>query len=186
MKTYNNIKEVNKDIKDNVLEVDDDIEIAFDGFDIDADIVCNNIYSKGYSRDINADDINAMNIDAKDINAWVINAKDIDAKDINAWDINAKDINARDINAMNINAWDINADNINAGNIDAGDISYYAVCFAYGNIVCKSIEGRRENAKHFCLDGAITYKESDKVKITVEGKEVEIRRESAKALNLID
>ena len=54
------------------------------------------------------------------------------------------------INA-NIKAW-----NIEAWNIKAADISYYAVCFAYNSINCKSIKGRLDNSKHFVLDGTIT------------------------------
>jgi hypothetical protein len=98
--------------------------------------------------------INAWNINALDINAW-----NIDALDINAWDINARNINAWNINAEYINAGNINAGNINARNIDALDISYYAVCFAYYNITCKSIKGRRDNCKHFVLDGEIKIKD---------------------------
>ena len=60
------------------------------------------------------------------------------------------DINAYDIKAHSISAWDIDALNINADDID-----YYAVCFAYYNIKCKSIKGRRKNAKHFVLDGKL-------------------------------
>ena len=74
------------------------------------------------------------------INAWNINAGNINAGDINAWDINAGAINAADINAGDINAWDIN---------------YYAVCFAYTSIKCNSIKGRRDNCRHFVLDGKI-------------------------------
>ena len=74
-----------------------------------------------------------------------ITAGNIITWDINAWDITARNINAGDIIARNINAWDIN---------------YYAVCFAYEHITCKSIKGRRENARHFCLDGKITIKEA--------------------------
>ena len=69
------------------------------------------------------------------------------------------DIEAGDIIAWNINALDINADNINAININANDISYYAVCFAYNDIKCKSIKGRRKNAKHFVLDGKLEVEE---------------------------
>lgn len=69
--------------------------------------------------------------------------------------IDACDINARDINAININAYDITADDINAYDIKANNIIYFAVCFAYENIKCKSIKGRRENAEHFVLDGKI-------------------------------
>jgi len=104
---------------------------------------------------IKADNINAGDIDALDINAEDINARDIKAGDIKAGDINAWDINAWDINAWDINAWDINAEDINARDIKAGDISYYAVCFAYNNISCKTIKGTRKNSKHFCLDGKI-------------------------------
>ena len=50
-----------------------------------------------------------------------------------------------DVDAWDVNAWDVNA----------GNISYYAVCFAYHNIKCKSIKGRRDNSKHFVLDGKI-------------------------------
>ena len=69
-------------------------------------------------------------------------------------DINSN-IEAYDIIAWDINALDINADNINAININANNISYYAVCFAYKNIKCKSIKGRRKNTKHFILDGKL-------------------------------
>ena len=84
-------------------------------------------------------------IDAKHIKAWNIDAWNIDAWNIDAWDITAYDINAWDITAYDINAWDINTHNI----------SYYAVCYAYNNIKCKSIKGRRKNAKHFVLDGKL-------------------------------
>lgn len=111
-----------------------------------------------------------------------INAGDINARDINVWYINARDIDAADINANDINAWDINAGNIDAADIDARDInardiSYYAVCFAYENIECKSIKGRRENSKHFCLDEKITIKEKTH-KITIDDKELELSEES--------
>ena len=71
------------------------------------------------------------------------------------------------INARNINAWDINARNITALDITALDITYYAVCYAYYNISCTSIQGRRENAKHFVLDGEITIKPEEQPKKTV-------------------
>lgn len=79
-----------------------------------------------------------------------IDAKTINAFDIRACNIKACNIDACDIKAMNIEAWDINA-----WNIEAQDISYYAVCFAYNNIKCKSIKGRRNNSKHFVLDGKL-------------------------------
>ena len=58
--------------------------------------------------------------------------------------ITAGNIDAFDIKARDIHAWDVYASNINARNIN-----YHAVCFAYKNIKCKSIKGRRKNAKHF-------------------------------------
>ena len=89
---------------------------------------------------------------------------DVEAKIEVAGNIKAGNINAWDIKAGNINAWDIKAGNINAGNINAGDInaevvSYYAVVFAYKNIKVKSIKGRRENSKHFVLDGKLEVEE---------------------------
>ena len=74
--------------------------------------------------------------------------------------IDAGCIDALNINAVNIKAWDVytrnlDAYNIVAWNIYAWNISYFAVCFAYDNIKCKSIKGRIENAKHFVLDGKL-------------------------------
>lgn len=100
-------------------------------------------------------DLVVFNFDL-DIRTSDINAKNINAFDIRACNIKACNIDACDIKAMNIEAWDINA-----WNIEAQDISYYAVCFAYNNIKCKSIKGRRNNAKHFVLDGKLEV-ENDK------------------------
>lgn len=101
-------------------------------------VVCNfylDIYSSIFARDIKAWDIEAFDINADDINAWNIRARDI----------KSKDIIAKDINAMNI---------------EAKNINYYAVCFAYYNIKCTSIKGRRKNAKHFVLDGTLEVEEN--------------------------
>ena len=85
---------------------------------------------------------------------------DLDIKaNIDAWYINAYDIDAYNIKACNIDAYNINADNISACDINANDINYYAVCFAYNNIKCKSIRGRRKNHKHFVLDGVLKVKD---------------------------
>jgi hypothetical protein len=116
--------------------------------------------------DINAGDIKAGNIDAWDIDAGNINARKIDACDIDAGNIDAWNINARKIDAGNIEAEDINSDDIKAGNIeawniDAGDISYYAFCIAYERLYCKSIQGRRDNAFHRCLDSEIEIRKED-------------------------
>lgn len=88
--------------------------------------------------------IDACNIDAYNIKANYIKASNIDACNIDAYNINAYDINAYDIKACDINAL---------------DISYYAICFAYKNIKCKSIKGRRKNARHFVLDGKLEVEE---------------------------
>ena len=101
--------------------------------------------------------IKAGDITAQDIDAWNITARDIDAGNITARDIDAGNITARDINAQDIDAWNITAQDIKSWNIDALNISYYAVCFAYDIFKCESVQGRRENAKHFCLDNEIEY-----------------------------
>ena len=72
------------------------------------------------------------------------------------FDLDVKaNINALDIYACNIDANNIDANDINALDIKANDITYCAVCFAYNNIKCKSIKGRRINAKHFVLGGKL-------------------------------
>jgi len=84
MKIYKTQKEVEKDIKDGVLDCKNE-DVTFEcGIDIDADIV-------------NARNIKANNIISGDINAWDINAWDINADDIKARNINAEDIKARNI-----------------------------------------------------------------------------------------
>ena len=115
-----------------------------------------NVAANIIAKDIKALNINAWNIDARHIEASNIDSVgNIDALNINANDIKANDIRASDINANNINANDITARDINSWNINARNIDYHAVCFAYNNIRCKSIEGRKENAKHFVLDGIL-------------------------------
>ena len=133
MKIYKTQAEIEADIVDGVLTVNEDVKFEC-SFSINA------------SLKIEGD------IDARNIDAWDIDACNIDAGDINARNIDARNINARDIYAGDIDAGDIDAWNINAGDIDAGDISFWAVCFAYNSFKCKSIAGRRDNAKYFCLD----------------------------------
>ena len=65
------------------------------------------------------------------------------------------------IDAHDIIANDIYANNINAIVIKAYDISYYALCFAYCSIKCKSITGRRKDAKHFVFDGKLEVGEDE-------------------------
>ena len=81
------------------------------------------------------------------------------AGDINAWNINAWNINAGNINTGDINAW-----NIVARDINAGDISFYAVASAHVKFICKSIVGRRENSRYFCLDSEVEIKQKEEIK----------------------
>lgn len=153
---------------------------------IDGDLIVHgNIFGKGYNKsynltvkgkisakDISVGDISAMDILAHDIStrniiannvstynimAWNISAGNISAGKILAMDILARDINAEDISAFNISARDISAGDISAGDIIARNISYYGVCYAYRNIKCTSINGTLKNAKHFVLNGKITF-----------------------------
>ena len=150
MKIYNTQSEIEADIKNGELFVDDDITITFD-CTIDAGIIAWDINAEDIkARNITSLNINARNIIARNIKAWDINARDINARNIDAEDINARNIDAEDIKARNIDAEDIKARNINAVSI-----SYYAICVAFHTFTCQKIEGTRENAKHFCLDGDI-------------------------------
>jgi hypothetical protein len=76
---------------------------------------------------------------------------------IDAWDIDAVNINAGCIKAWDINAKNINAGCIYAKNINALNIIYCTTCIAYTTFKCKSIRGIKENAIHKCLDQEIEY-----------------------------
>ena len=116
-----------------------------------------------FNFDLNVEaNIEAYNIEACDIFVNDINAYNIYANNINANHIKAHNIYALDIKVNNIIANDITAGDINAWNIEACDISYLAVCFAYNSIKCKSITSRRENHKHFVLDGELVVEEDEK------------------------
>jgi hypothetical protein len=173
MKIYKTQEEVEKDIKNSVLVVEEDVKFECP-VSIDASIVVRGDINAGNinawdinvgdinAGDINVGNINAGNINAWNINAWDINAGDINAWNINAWDINVGDINAGDINAGDINAWNINAWDINAGDINARNISYYAFCYVYGSIECRSIKGTRNNRREpICLDGELKIVDED-------------------------
>lgn len=103
------------------------------------------------------------NINARDIKAYNIVVWNINALNIEAFEINASNIQCEDINAFNITALNINAGDIDANEIKARDIRYWGVCFAYKNIICTSIKGRKENHKHFVLDGEIEMLENGKL-----------------------
>ena len=168
IKEFNNLEEMgryyDKDTNTYVFKENGEcIDIKFNfNLNVDASIKAWNITANDINvNDIKAYDIDAGNIETCDINASDIKACNIKAFDINAWNVIANDIHALDIKVKNIKANDIYAGNINAWNIDANDISYWALCFAY-NIKCKSIKGRRKNAKHFVLDGKLEAEEDEK------------------------
>lgn len=73
-----------------------------------------------------------------------------------------------DIKAYNIKARIIDADNINAEKI-----SYHAFCIAYQSFKCKSIEARRENSIHKCLDQEIEFIEDKKVTIELTQEQLD-------------
>ena len=154
VKEINNLDEIQKyyDYKTNTYVFKEDneyIDLVVFNFDLHINANINAFNIKAY-------DINVCDINASDINAFTIYAFDIIAHNINAYNINA-----RDIKACSIESCDINADDICACNINANDINYFAVCFAYENIKCKSIKGRRENAEHFVLDGKLEVKNNE-------------------------
>ena len=132
-KEFNNLEEIQKyyDVRTNTYvfkENDEFIDLVIFKFDLELN----------------------SNISAKNIVGF-----GIDVLDINCIDLTTYDIYAFNINAYNIFALNINANIVNAYNIVAHDIVYYAFCFAYSNIKCKSIKGISEYAKHFVLDGVL-------------------------------
>ena len=152
IKEFNKLEEIQKyyDYKTNTYVFKEDgkwIDLVVFNFDL---------YVKA---NIDAFSIKAYDIDVCDINASDINAFTIYAFDIIAHNINAYNINARDIKACDIESYDITAGDIIACNISANDINYWAVCYAYENIKCRSTKGNRKNSRHFVLDGNIEIKE---------------------------
>lgn len=123
------------------------------------------------------------NIHARDIKAYNIVVWNINALNIEAFEINASNIQCEDINAFNITALSINAGDIDANEIKARDISYWGVCFAYKNIICTSIKGRKENHKHFVLDGSIKILKNGELRERLEMNSVEAFEEIIKILN---
>lgn len=152
VKEFNNLEEIQKyyDYKTNTYVFKEDneyIDLVVFNFDLHINANINAFNIKAY-------DIKAYDINASDINAFTIYAFDIIAHNINAYNINARDIKACGIESYDITAWDITA-----CNISANDINYWAVCYAYENIKCRSIKGNRKNSRHFVLDGKIVIKD---------------------------
>ena len=96
---------------------------------------------------------------------WDLNCKNLDCRDLNCWDLNCGDLNCRDLNC-----WDLNCKNLNCWSLKAKNVSYYGVAFAYHSMEVESIKGRRDNSKHFCLDGEIILKKKIPKEITKNGK----------------
>lgn len=131
------------------------------------------------AKDIKADDIKAHNINAANINAWDVKAGKIEADDIDVCNIRADAINVycikalsikaqeievvsdievkKDISAFYIRASNIKASDISIDHVNAKNISYHTFCIARKSLICKTIEGRRQNAVHLCLDKPIEY-----------------------------
>ena len=122
------------------------------------------------ARDIKCKNLTAGNIDAYTVNAVDLTAKDIDVKcliarniicnDIKGWcTITSHSIQAADIIATEINSHgdviaygDIITNDITAwGSIKADSINYFGICGAYGDIICKNINGRKHNSMCFSL-----------------------------------
>lgn len=144
-----------------------DVEFTFD-LQVDSNIEAWNVKARNIEAwNVKAMDVKAKDINAKDMRAWNIEAQNIKAWDIEALDIIAWNIEAKDINAIDVKiTGDIKGKDIKARNIEAGNIIYFAVCFAYWNIICKSIKGERENHKHFVLDGEIIFEPKEEEKTT--------------------
>lgn len=175
---FNSIEEIEKyyDKKLNAYvfkengEYIDLVKFNFD-LSVEADICAGDIDAYDIDAyDISSYNINAHNIYACNMNTWVIEAKNIEALDIDAWhiitagNIAASNINAFDIEAKTILALDIDAWDIRALDITANNISYDALCSAQRKIRCKSINGRKENAKHFAFNGLEVIEEPAVVK----------------------
>ena len=71
---------------------------------------------------------------------WNLDCMDLDCKDLNCGNLNCEDLNCEDLNCRDLNCW---------------DLSYYAIAVAYYKFKCKSVVGRRNNSKHFCLDSEV-------------------------------
>ncbi len=108
------------------------------------------------------------------VEAHIKSAGDITAENITAWSITARDITARSITARNITARDITARDITAWSITARNISFYAVCFAYISLKCKSILGRRSKHQFGCLDKEIEYIKDEPKQPSLSGKKVSV------------
>jgi hypothetical protein len=134
-------------------------EIIEDDLTVDGSIIGKD--GKRFSLVVNGD-LKCHNLDCRDLDCHNLNCWDLDCHNLNCYDLNCWDLNCWDLNCCNLNCWDLDCHDLNCHDLDCLDLSFYAVCFAYKNIVCQSISSRRENSRYFVLDG----------KIFIDGKEV--------------
>jgi len=97
-----------------------------------------------------------ININASII-CWNLDCMNLNCGNLNCWNLNCWNLDCRDLNCRNLDCRDLNCMDLHCRNL-----SYYAVAFAYESFKCKSVVGRRNNSKHFCLDSEVI--------ITGEGK----------------
>ena len=132
MKIYKTQQELEADIKDGLLKVDDDVKIECN-ININASIIC-----------------------------WNLDCGYLYCQNLDCWDLDCMDLDCGDLNCGDLNCMDLNCGDLNCKDLNCGDLSYYAIAVAYYKFKCKSVVGRRNNSKHFCLDSEVI--------ITGEGK----------------
>ena len=125
MRIYKTQQEVESDIKDGLLRVNDNVKIECN-ISINASIIC-------------------WDLDCGDLDCWDLDCGDLNCGDLNCMDLNCMDLDCKDLNCMDLNCRDLNC----------MDLSYYAIAVAYYKFKCKSVVGRRNNSKHFCLDSEV-------------------------------
>ena len=77
----------------------------------------------------------------------------ISGKDGNRYNLIVNgDLNCRNLDCMDLNCRNLNCRNLKCGDLNCWDLDFFAVAFAYSSFKCKSVKGRRENSKYFCLD----------------------------------
>ena len=163
MKTFNSLEEMRPYYNANTgtydfFENGERIDICINFFlDIEEDIIANKIIARQIQvNDIYANDVRVLYIDACDIHANNIYASKINANDIYANDIDANDIITQNIDAKNLRAFNIYAQNIKSYMID-----FSIVCLAHKKIICKTINGKRENSRYFCLDSDVVINKKE-------------------------
>lgn len=85
-------------------------------------------------------------LDCRNLDCRNLNCRNLNCMDLTCWDLNCRDLTCRDLKCWYLNCRDLN---------------FYAVAFAYNNIKCKSIKGRRTKSKYFVLDGEIEIEKKE-------------------------